>query len=105
MREDRGSEQPNCQFGCPRLLCFLSAASGYSSKGATEVEDGSEKPGSFQGCSRHVKAAGRGQEVGGVTWRLLASGAVKGCLLTALAVGGFSDPSAVAGKGSPLCGA
>ena len=42
-REDRGSGQPNRQFGCPRLLCFLSAASCYSSRGATEVEDGSEK--------------------------------------------------------------
>jgi len=47
-REDRGSGQPNRQFGCPRLLCFLSAASCYSSRGATEVEDGSEKPGSLR---------------------------------------------------------
>ena len=47
-----------------------------------------------------MKAAGLGQEVGGVTWPLPALGAVEGCLLTALAVGGFSDSPAVAGKGS-----
>lgn len=104
-REDRGSGQPNRQFGCPRLLCFLSAASCYSSRGATEVEDGSEKPGSSQGCSRHVKAAGLGQEVGGVTLVTARFGGIKGCLQTASAVGGFSDPPAVAGKGSSLCGA
>ena len=46
-----------------------------------------------------MKAAGLGQEVGGVTWPLPALGAVEGCLLTALAVGGFSDSPAVAGKG------
>lgn len=47
-----------------------------------------------------MKAAGLGQEVGGVTWRLPALGAIEGCLLTASAVGGFSDSPAVAGKGS-----
>ena len=75
-----------------------------SSRGSTEVEDGSEKPGSSQGCSRHVKAAGLGQEVGGITLVTARFGGIKGCLQTASAVGGFSDPPAVAGKGSPLVG-
>ena len=50
------------------LFSPSAAALGYSSRGGDgEVEDGSEKPGSSQGCSRQVKAAGLGQEVGGVT--------------------------------------
>ena len=47
-----------------------------------------------------MKAAGLGQEVGGVTLASARFGAVEGCLLTASAVGGFSDSPAVAGKGS-----
>ena len=43
-----------------------------------------------------MKAAGLGQEVGGVTLASARFGAVEGCLLTASAVGS----PAVAGKGS-----
>ena len=52
------------------------------------------------GSCRGVKAAGLGQEVGGVTLVTAGFRGIKGCLQTALAVGGFSDPPAVAGKGS-----
>ena len=74
-------------------------------EGATEVEDGSEKPGFNEELSRCVKATGLGREVGGVTRRLPTILGHRGrCLLTASAVGGFSGPPAVAGKGRHLVG-
>ena len=52
-----------------------------------------------------MKAAGLGQEVGGVTWRLPAIGGHRGLPADCFGRGWVSDSPAVAGKGSPLCGA